>query len=190
MLFRSFFESLAVLAETYRKTFKEQFIQLRRWAWGASDVAYVVDKGFFKENTISLRDRIFKLLRLIEGHISWATAPLILLFAAFIPVLFNHNDYAANQLPLIASRIQTLALIGVFVTLYLSFKVLPPKPARYKRRRNLWMVLQWVLLPVAGICFNSAAALYAQTRLMFGKYLDRFDATKKAVKTEDKGTVI
>jgi cellulose synthase/poly-beta-1,6-N-acetylglucosamine synthase-like glycosyltransferase len=180
----------AVLAETYRKTFKEQFIQLRRWAWGASDIAYVVDKGFFHKNNIPLRDRIIKLLRLIEGHLSWATAPLILLFAAFIPVLFNHNDYGANLLPLVASRIQTVALIGVIVTLFLSFKVLPPKPARYKKRRNVWMVLQWVLLPVAGICFNSAAALNAQTRLIFGKYLDRFDATKKAVKTDNHKTIV
>ena len=31
----------AVLSSTYVKTLKAQFIQLRRWAYGASDVPYV-----------------------------------------------------------------------------------------------------------------------------------------------------
>lgn len=172
----------AILAETYRKTFKEQFIQLRRWAWGCSDIAYVADKAFFTKNKVSKTDRAFKFLRLLEGHISWATAPLILIGAAFIPVLFNPKDYTANQLPIIASRIQQIALVGILITLFLSLKALPPRPERYKRRRTLWMVIQWVMLPVTGICFNAGAALYSQTRLMFGKYLDKFDATKKSVK--------
>ena len=181
----------AVLAETYRKTIKEQFIQLRRWAYGASDIAYVAEMGFFKKGKkLSKRDVTAKFLRLLEGHVSWATAPLILLFAAFVPVLLRPKNYTANQLPLLASRIQTLALAGIAVTLFLSFMALPPKPARYKRRRNFWMVIQWVMLPVTGICFNSVAALNSQTRLMFKWYLNRFDATKKAVKTSDNKTVI
>lgn len=180
----------AVLAENYKKTIKEQFIQMRRWAYGASDIAYVADKAFFSENKIPIKERLFKFLRLLEGHVSWATAPLILLFAAFIPVLFNQNDLAANQLPMFASRIETIALVGVFATMFFSFKTLPPKPARYKRHRSVWMVLQWVLLPLTGIGFAAMAALNSQTRLMFGRYLDKFDATKKAVKTESKETII
>ncbi len=173
----------AVLSDTYRKTLKAQFIQLRRWAWGASDVAYVAEKGFFSKNKrLSRTDTTFKFLRLLEGHVSWATAPLILLFAAFIPALFNPNDYTANQLPLIASRIQTVALSGIFVTLFLSFKALPPKPERYKSHRTIFMLVQWVMLPVTGICYNAFAALTSQTRLIFGRYLDKFDVTDKAVK--------
>lgn len=174
----------AVLVETYRKTIKEQFIQLRRWAYGASDIAYVADHAFFKKNKISKSDRLFKFLRLLEGHVSWATAPLILIGAAFIPVLFNPNDYAANQLPLVASRIQTVALFGIAITLFLSLRALPPKPARYKRHRTLFMIAQWVMLPVTGICFNAAAALNSQTRLMFKRYLETFNATKKTVKED------
>lgn len=180
----------AVLAATYRKTFKAQFYQLRRWAWGASDVAYVLEKGFFSGNKkLSKVDVTFKFLRLLEGHVSWATAPLILLFAAFIPALVNPRDYTANQLPQIASFIQTVALSGIFVTLFLSFKALPPKPARYKRHRTLLMIVQWVMLPVTGICYNAAAAINSQTRLIFGWYVGKFDVTEKAVKTDDKRTI-
>jgi hypothetical protein len=172
----------AVLAATLRKTLKVQFIQIRRWAYGASDIAYVADKAFFTPNKISKADRLFKFLRLLEGHVSWATAPLILAFAALIPALFNSNDMAANQLPLIASRIQTIALTGIFVTFFISMKMLPPKPARYKHHRTIFMVLQWGLLPVTTILYNAMAALNSQTRLMFKKYLDVFDVTDKAVK--------
>lgn len=172
----------AVLSETYRKTFKAQFIQLRRWAYGASDVAYVAEKAFYTPNKAPKMDRFFKFMRLLEGHVSWATSPLILAFAAFVPVFFNAESYTANQLPIIASRIQTVALAGIFITFFLSFKTLPPKPARYKRHRSLFMILQWVLLPVTTIAYNSLAALTSQTRLMFGRYLEKFDLTQKSVK--------
>lgn len=178
----------AVLSTTYRKTLVAQFVQLRRWAWGASDIAYVADKAFFQKNNIKFGDKLAKFLRLLEGHLSWATAPLILLFAAFIPLIFNPQDYTANQLPIIASYIQRFAMLGIVITLFLSIKSLPPKPARYKKRRSLWMLLQWLYLPITGIFYSATAAIYSQTRLMFGKYLDKFDVTEKAVKT-DAGTV-
>lgn len=180
----------AVLSNTYRKTLRAQFIQLRRWAWGASDVAFVAEKGFFTENKVPKIDLLFKFGRLLEGHITWAVAPLILAFSSFIPALFNPRDYAANQLPHIASTIQTVALVGIVITLFLSIKMLPPKPERYKRHRSIFMILQWFLLPITTICYNSFAALNSQTRLIFGKYIGKFDVTDKAVITEDKNTIM
>lgn len=175
----------AVLSSTLPKTLKAQFIQIRRWAWGASDIAYVLETGFFKKNKVPKIDLTMKFFRLLESHISWATAPLILVGAAFIPLLFNPQDYAANQLPQIASMIQRVAMIGILVTLLLSLKLLPPKPARYKKHKHIFMVFQWVLLPITTIGYNSMAALYSQTRLMFGRYLGTFDVTEKAFVTDD-----
>ena len=179
----------AVLSSTYRKTLKAQFLQLQRWAYGASDVAYVAEKGFFTPNKIPKLDVIMKFLRLLEGHVTWAVAPLILAFAGFIPRFLHSKDlgyigYTTEQLPHIASRIQTLALVGIVVTLFLSVKLLPPKPERYKRHRTVFMMLQWVMLPVTTIVYNSLSALYSQTRLIFGKYMENFVVTDKAVVTE------
>lgn len=176
----------AVFTGKYIKTLKAQFVQLRRWAWGASDIAYVVDKGFYTKNKISKRDLMMKFGRLMEGHISWSTAPLILAFSAFIPQLVNPKNYPANQLPVTASRIQTIAMVGIVFTLYLSLKTLPPKPARYKRHRTFFMIIQWVYLPITTILYNSLSAIYSQTRLMFGKYYGEFDVTEKAVAQEKK----
>lgn len=180
----------AVLSKTIIKTLIAQFVQLRRWAWGASDIAYVAEKGFFQSNKIPKLDLFFKFFRLLEGHVSWATAPLILAFSAFLPLLFNPQDYAANQLPIIASRLQTVALTGLFVTLFFSLKTLPPKPERYRRHRHFFMIIQWVYLPVTTIVYSSFSALYSQTRLMLGKYLGKFDVTDKAVVTDSKQKIL
>lgn len=172
----------AVLAEGYKRTLKMQFIQVRRWAYGASDISYVITKGFLRKNKVPRFDMVAKAFRLIEGHLSWATAPLLITFSAFVPVFFNPQNIAANQLPNIASSIQRIAMVGLVITMFLSFKALPPKPERYKRHKNIFMVLQWVLLPVSTIVYSASAALTAQARLFFGRYLDKFDVTEKAVK--------
>jgi hypothetical protein len=174
----------AVLTDSYKKTLKAQFIQLRRWTYGASDIAYVVDKGFFKKNKVPKFDLLGKTLRLMEGHVSWAAAPILVLFAGYVPALFHPQSYTANELPLILSRIQRFAMVGGIMLIFIALKTLPPRPARYKRHRTLFMVLQWVYLPVTTIGYNCFAALYSQTRLMFGRYIDKFDVTEKAVASE------
>ena len=85
------------------------------------------------------------------------------------------------ELPLIVSRIQTIALIALVGMIFLALKTLPPKPAHYKRHRTIFMVIQWVMLPVTSLVYNSVAALNSQTRLMFRRYLSKFDVTEKAV---------
>jgi hypothetical protein len=43
------------------------------------------------------------------------------------------------------------------------------------------MVVQWIYLPITTILYNAFAAINSQTRLIFGKYIDNFDITEKAV---------
>jgi hypothetical protein len=172
----------AVLSDTYLKTIRAQFLQLRRWTYGASDIAYIAHQGFLLKNKIPKIKVLAKFLRTLEGHVSWASGALLLAFAAFVPLLINPENIAANQLPLTVSRIQTLGLIGVLSSLFVSLKTLPPRPLRYKRHRSLLMVLQWAYLPVTTIAFGAFAALNSQTRLMFKWYLTVFDSTDKAVK--------
>lgn len=172
----------AVLADGYVKTLKAQFIQLRRWTYGASDVAYIADKAFFHKNNIPKRDVLAKFLRTLEGHVTWATGTLLIYFAAFIPSLLNPQSLAANELPLIVSQIQRYGIIGLLASLYVSLITLPPRPERYKRHRSLLMLVQWIFLPVTSILYGSLAAFNSQTRLMFKRYLSKFDITEKAIK--------
>ncbi|HSW78960.1 MAG TPA: hypothetical protein VLF88_03030, partial [Candidatus Babeliales bacterium] len=141
----------AVVADTYKRTIRMQFKQVQRWAWGASDIAYFANQAFFKINNVPTHKKIAKGWRLLEGHLSWSTAPLVLLLAAYPPFLFHTSSYLGNQLPQYASNLQRIAMVGILVSLFLSMRSLPPKPVRYKRRRTFWMVIQWIYLPITSI---------------------------------------
>jgi cellulose synthase/poly-beta-1,6-N-acetylglucosamine synthase-like glycosyltransferase len=173
----------AVLAQGYLRTLKAQFYQLRRWTYGASDVAYIADKGFWHPNKANKFDVLAKLLRTLESHVTWAVGPLLVYFAAFIPPLIHPQNLAANQLPLIVSRVQRLGILGLLAIVFVSLITLPPRPARYKRRHSVFFIVQWVFLPVTSIVYGSLAAFNSQTRLMFKRYLSKFDVTEHATVT-------
>lgn len=173
----------AVLSDTYVRTLKAQFVQLRRWAYGASDVPYVATRIFSRKRNVPFWAGFGRLLRLLDGHVTLASVSIIVTFGGWVPLFINSEasqSVAANQLPEVLSVIQRIAMIGILVTVFLSFKMLPPRPARYKRHRTFGMLAQWLLMPVTAICYSAASAFYSQTRLMFGKYLDKFDVTDKA----------
>jgi len=179
----------AVLANGYLRTMKAQFIQLRRWTYGVSDVAYIADKGFWHKNKAPKADVLAKLLRITEGHVTWATGPLLVFFAAFIPPLLRPQSLAANQLPLIVSNVQRLSIVGLLVSIYVCLVTLPPRPARYKRRRSVFMQAQWIFILVSNLTYGCTAAFNSQTRLIFKHYLNKFDVTEKAVRTDTGKTI-
>lgn len=179
----------AVLADGYLNTIKAQFTQLRRWTYGVTDVAYIADKGFFHKNKVPKLNALAKLLRTLEGHVTWATGTLLVFVAAFIPPLLHPQAIAADQLPLIVSRIQRIGILGLLASVYVCLITLPPRPARHKRHRSILMAAQWILAPVSSICFGSLAAFNSQTRLIFRWYLSRFDVTEKAVVTAGGSTI-
>jgi hypothetical protein len=174
----------AVLANGYMRTIKAQFIQLRRWTYGVSDVAYIADKGFWHKNKIPKTDVLVKFLRTLESHVTWATGVALVFGAGFIPPLLHPQNLAANELPLIVSRIQKIGLLTALISVYICLVTLPPRPARYKRHRSVLMTLQWALAPFTSFFFGSVAAFNSQTRLMFKWYLSKFDVTEKATVTK------
>lgn len=176
----------AVLSGTYKKTLKAQFVQMRRWAYGASDDAYIVSKILNKDFKGSRFDAWMRFIRSLEGHVSLACLAPIVALGAFAPLFINpvaaHNSILVNDLPLIVSRVQQVAVVGLLITVITSLSLLPPRPKRYKKSKNILMVVQWVLMPITSICYSSASAYVAQWRLLRGKYMEKFDVTEKAVK--------
>lgn len=175
----------AVLADGYLRTIRAQFVQLRRWTYGASDIAYIADKGFWNRGpgAAPRADVFAKFARTLTDHVNWATSALLIWYAAFIPPLLHPQNLAANELPLIVSRVQRVGLAGLLVTAYVCLVTLPPRPARYKRHHSILMLTQWIFLPVSSIAFGCLAAFNSQTRLMFKRYLSKFDVTEKTVVT-------
>lgn len=179
----------AVMADGYWRTMKAQFVQLRRWTYGASDIAYIAHQGFWVKNKAPKLDVVGKFFVTLEGHVTWATGIILTYAAAFIPAFMHPTNLAANELPLIVSRVQRIGLVGAVALVYVALLTVPPRPARYKRHRSVLMVAQWVLLPVTSFAFGSLAAFNSQTRLMFGRYLSKFDVTEKAHVTAEGRTI-
>ena len=174
----------AVLSDTLVKTLKAQWIQLRRWDYGASDVAYVATYMLSKKRKVKMSSLLPKFIRLLDGHVTLAAVAPIIAFGGWVPLAFNleTRDLLSHNLPLVVSYIQTFAALGLLVSVLLSLKMLPPRPAKYHKTKNVMMLLQWVLAPVNAIAYSSCCAFYAQWRLASGNYMEKFDVTHKAVK--------
>jgi len=180
----------AVLSFSLWKTLKAQFVQLRRWDYGASDVAYVGSKLFSKRDKrgMSFWQLLPYFIRLVDGHVTLAVVAPIIAFGGWVPLIMAwvFDPYGTDMLPYnfpeVVSRIQLGATIGLFITILLSLKLLPKRPKQYTWWKHMMMVFQWILMPVVAILYTSAAAFYSQTRLLFGRYMEKFDVTDKAVK--------
>jgi cellulose synthase/poly-beta-1,6-N-acetylglucosamine synthase-like glycosyltransferase len=175
----------AVLSDTYRKTLKAQFIQLRRWAYGASDVPYVAVRIFSRHSQVPFLSGVGHFFRLLDSHVTFACVPLLVAFGGWVPLFLNQEasrNIVAHELPEVISVIQRIAMVGIFISVFIAFKMLPPRPERYKRHRTVFMALQWLLMPITSIAYSSFAAFNAQTHLLTARYLEKFDVTEKAIK--------
>lgn len=175
----------AVLANSFIETMKEQYLQKKRWAWGVSDIPYVMEHTF-KDTKIPFFDRWANALILWESHISWSTNPLILATSSWIPLVFSsgfRSNILAYSFPFVYGRMLMIAWVGMIVTLIVSTLLMPPRQGK----QNFWrIVYDWILtpvvLPISSILFSSLPAFESQTRLMTGRYLEVFRVTIKSTK--------
>ena len=174
----------AVMAGSLFKTAVNQYKQQRRWAWGCIEIPYLI-YGFLKNKKISLKEKMRHTLVILDGFWSWSVSALLIFFLGWLPLMLGGQDFQVSvlsyNLPRLTSYIMTVAMIGMIVSAITSLLLLPPKPKKYGKWKNLSMLLQWLLLPVTLILFGSFPSLDAQTRLIFGKYLG-FWVTEKVRK--------
>ncbi len=172
------------LSNSLWKSFVNQYRQLNRWAWGISDFPYVVD-NFKAQKKIKLTEKIHKTFLLLDGHVSWATASLIIVYVAWLPLLLNPNAHTmllVHSLPKTVQSILLLSNIGIIITVYISTRMLPKGHPKGGFVSYLLIMLQWILLPVTSICFGAFAAITSQTKLMLGKKQNIFYVAEKVIK--------
>jgi len=165
----------AVLADSFIKTVKEQYLQKKRWSWGVSDIPYVMEHTF-KDKKIHWFDRWANALILWEAHISWSTASLVLVTSSWLPLVLNPDfklTVMAFYFPLIYSRLLTIAWIGMIITLTITTMLVPTRRGKKPVERIIWdWILTPIVLPITNILFSSFPALHSQTMLMLGKKLE------------------
>jgi cellulose synthase/poly-beta-1,6-N-acetylglucosamine synthase-like glycosyltransferase len=175
----------AVLSDTYWKSLVAQFVQVRRWAYGASDVAYVAQCIVKRSKKLKLWPALTRWCRLLDSHVTQAIIAPIVAFGGWVPLLINpesSRELVVHELPMVIGTIQQIAMVGLAATVFTSMAMLPPRPARYSKKHHVLMVLQWVVMPVTSIFYASASAFYSQTRLLIARYFTVFETTDKVVK--------
>ncbi len=171
----------AVRARSYPRSLMQQYTQIRRWAWGVTDIPFFIDNALM-HTEIPLRQRIARLLDLWLEHINWAVAPFILIFGAVLPVALNQTfalTLFGQQLPIYAAWILTGAVASLLVLIFIEDQLAPPRPPEWGIVMRVVSWVQWICLPIVGVIFTNLPALDAQTRLLTGRYLE-YRVTEKA----------
>ena len=160
-------------ARTYASTHVSQYNQIKRWAWGASDVPYVTVR-MLRHTEIPLRLRARRYMNLVFNHLTWTTLPMLLFFGGALPAMIDLDYSLSTEAAIIGWATAGILTFTLFNTLVL-IKVdssMCPKPREWPWWRRRYADLQLFLYPVVGLALSVIPALEAQTRLMFGAYLE------------------
>lgn len=173
----------AVQGETLADTFKEQYLQRRRWFWGVSDIPFVYSRSR-GNNTIPFFYKWLQFARLFDSHWSLATQSFILLIG-WLPVLVSfelQNSVFGYNFPIIYRTFLLAAWLGMIGSMTIASMLVPPRPGS-KWMYRLTVVKEWIfapiLLPISGILFSAIPAIDSQTRMLVNKPFTVFNVTKK-----------
>lgn len=173
-----------VRGNNFMETMRNRYEQEKRWAWGVSDIPYVLNHLFTKDN-IPFLDKLLKLIGLLETHYFWPTSFFIMTVGAFVPAIINpyfKRTVLGYLLPKITGGILTLSTSFIIVIAYLDHQSKHKLLKKSEMNKMPILVVQWILFPILSpiisAFLSSFPALESHTRLMFGKKL-QYKVTKK-----------
>jgi len=171
-----------VSGETWWKTIVNVYKQKRRWAWGVENFPIVM-RGFLTVGKMSLSDKITYGFKLFEDHVAWATWAFLLTFIGWLPALFAGREFSNSVLyysaPRITGLIFNMASLALMTTIVLSLFLLPKKKIKNSLLKKIGHAIEWLFVPLIVVFLSALPALDAQTRLMFGKYMEFWVTDKK-----------
>lgn len=169
-------------AGSWWKTIISVYRQKRRWAWGVENFPSVM-RGFLKDTKIPLPKKLDLGFKLFAMHISWATWGFLLTVIGWLPALFAGREFSSTVLyysaPRITGIIFNLASLALVTSIILSLCLLPKKKPKHPLRERVFLALEWLLIPFIVSFLGALPALDAQTRLMFGRYMEFWVTEKK-----------
>lgn len=175
----------ALQSKTYFTSLIGQYKQLRRWAWGASEIPYVIMKSWRERRHIPFFRTLSRFIYLSYLQVMWATAPIIILLNKSIPTVLNPKFSQSLFIYNLGQALDiffTGMLIAILIFIWTSFFTLPRPPGGWSFRYVFQSMFQWILMPIVTIIYGAIPALDAQTRLMLNKPLT-FQVTEKIRKT-------
>lgn len=170
----------AVQSTSLAKTMKNQYEQLKRWAWGASDTSWIV-RNYFTVKEVPFWDKTMRVITFMWAHFLWPVNWFIITIGLTLPTIINPafgRTTLGYTVPKISSFILTLALGFLIVMLILDHIYKPKRPDTFPIWRTFFMPFEFILMPITGFLFGALPGIDAHTRLMLGKYIE-YKATEK-----------
>jgi hypothetical protein len=167
-------------AHDYASSHVSQYNQIKRWAWGAADFPYVV-LNILRHSEIPLSLRMRRFGYMVFNHLAWATLPVLLIAGLSIPLLIDLDfnlSTRAQVLGAVSAGLLTVTLSNILVLVLVEIALNPPRPRHWPLIRHVWAYLQLLAYPFVGLALSCLPALEAQTRLIFGHYLE-YKVTEK-----------
>lgn len=162
----------AAQSDSLFKTLKNQYEQIKRWAWGVSDDPWIIKNYLFTPN-VPFWDKTMRLLHVIWMHFLWPVNWFIITLGITFPSILNPafaRTTLGYSVPKLSSFVLTVSLVFLLITLILDYFYKPREGA------SSWKLIlapfEFILMPIAGFFFSALPGLDAHTRLMLGKYIE------------------
>lgn len=156
------------------QSLKNLYYQQRRWAWGTENIPYLL-WNLRHNKKISLGRKLSVIFHEWEGKWSWGVVAILLTALGRLPLWVAGPDIRQSALffntPHVLENLMSLAMIGLFLSAIMSMLLLPSRPQKHHPYKYLYMILQWLLLPISLIIFSAIPCIDAVTHLMAGRYL-------------------
>ena len=138
-----------------------------------------------KVSRIPLWEKLCHGFKMLEGHVSWATWGFLLTTLSWLPAIWADREFQKSVVsynePHITGTIFRLSTVALIISIALSMTLLPRPPVKFGWIKRLRHALEWLTIPLVLVLLSALPALDAQTRLMFGKYME-FWVTDKSRK--------
>jgi hypothetical protein len=165
---------------SFWSTLVSHYRQTRRWAWGVSDVPYVVRRAY-ERRAVPLWARLRRVGFYAEEHVCWPTHWFLLTIGANLVAYFAPKTALAPSTVLLTSAsawLLMLCLPCLGVVVYLDRRLRPIRPEPMTLWDQAFNVVVWLFIPVVGLVLTTLPAVDAHTRLLLGKYL-HYQVTEK-----------
>ncbi len=156
------------------RTMVNQYEQSKRWAWGISDIPFVIRNAIL-HSEIPLGDRVRRLLLLMEQHVFWSSNWFVLTLGSTLPPIVNPafgRTVLGHNLSQLSSGILTLSTVFLLVVIAIDWRTKPPRPKDFKAWNLPFLYIQWLTIPIVSFFLAALPGLDAHTRLILGKRLE------------------
>ena len=163
----------AAQSNTFWGSMENQYEQIKRWAWGVSDDAYIIRQYVLTEG-LPFWDKTIRVLKVVEDHFLWPVNWFAITISAMLPPLLNDEfsrTIIGKTLPQVTSTLLTLSMISMITIFIIDSQNRPERPKK-SIFSYIFQPIEFILMPVIGFFFSALPGLDAHTRLMLGKYME------------------